>query len=146
MDLSVPEPEEEISLEDQVKALLGNQTETMDKKATQASLNQVLSQAIASGDIQLLEKALSISDRKIINATVRNLNPVIVTQLIDHLVVRLQKKPNRASLLIEWIRACLLHHSGYLLSVFRLVIIGSTINTKTWVSLPVTECTPRNIS
>ena len=108
---------EELSLEDQVKQMLGKDTLTMDKKQTQLSLNQLLSQALISGDLQLLEKALSISDRKIINNTVGNLSPTLVPTLIDLLVVRLQKKPNRASLLIEWIRACLINHAGYLSSV-----------------------------
>jgi U3 small nucleolar RNA-associated protein 5 len=115
-EIKVSEPAEK-SLEEQVRELVGKEVGEKDKKATQASLHQMLTQAITSGDLELLELSLQVSNRKIINATVKKLNPTIVTQLLDQLVVRIQKRPNRASFLIEWIRACLLHHTGYLLSV-----------------------------
>jgi U3 small nucleolar RNA-associated protein 5 len=110
----------EASLEDQVKALLvDNPSEG--KPTTQISLQALLTQAIHSGDVQLLEKALSVTDRKIIHATIRRMTSPHILQLLDQLVVRLQKRPNRAAALVEWIRASLLHHSGYLLSVRNLV-------------------------
>ena len=76
-----------------------------------------MTQALYSSDSELLEKVLHISNRKTIYATVKRLSPTLVLTLVDECVIRLQKKPNRASVLIEWIRASLLHHSGYLQSV-----------------------------
>jgi U3 small nucleolar RNA-associated protein 5 len=107
---------EEPSLEDQLKQLIV-ETPVESKSLTQTSLQSLLTQAINSSDIQMLEKALSVTDRKIIHATIRRMSPPLILTLLDQLVVRLQKRPNRAGLLIEWIRASLLHHSGYLLSV-----------------------------
>lgn len=110
------EPIEEQSLEDQVKLLLVDQPlET--KKETQTTLQALLTQAIPSGDSGLLEKAFAVTDKKIIHATLRRLPPTLVLTLLDQLVSRIQKRPNRAGLLIEWIRASLIHHSSYLLSV-----------------------------
>jgi U3 small nucleolar RNA-associated protein 5 len=77
----------------------------------------MLSQALNSQDVELLEKSFHIHDKKIINATVKRLNPALIIELLDQIVVRLQKRPGRASFFVEWIRAALLHHSGYLLSV-----------------------------
>ncbi|KAI8897474.1 WD40-repeat-containing domain protein [Globomyces pollinis-pini] len=108
---------EEPTIEDQVKALVVEDHVKENKESTNISLNQMLSQAISSGDKQLLERVLSNSDPKIINATIRRINPTLVVPLLDALVVRLQKRPNRAAQLVEWIRACLLNHSGYLLSI-----------------------------
>ncbi|KAJ3305032.1 Hsp90 cochaperone shq1 [Kappamyces sp. JEL0829] len=120
---------EEVSLEDQVKALLVD-APVEEKQASQTSLQALLTQAIHSGDVQLLEKALAVSDRKIIHATIRKMSSPHVLQLLDQLVVRLQKRPNRAGSLVEWIRASLLHHSGYLLSVPHLTQrLGSLYRT-----------------
>ena len=87
------------------------------KKVTQTSLQALLTQAIHASDDQLLEKALAVGDKKVIYATILRLSPSHVLVLLDQIVIRLQKKPNRAAQLVEWIRYCLLHHSGYLLSV-----------------------------
>ncbi|KAJ3370710.1 protein transport protein S31 [Kappamyces sp. JEL0680] len=120
---------EEVSLEDQVKALLVD-APVEEKQASQTSVQALLTQAIHSGDVQLLEKALAVSDRKIIHATIRKMSSPHVLQLLDQLVVRLQKRPNRAGSLVEWIRASLLHHSGYLLSVPHLTQrLGSLYRT-----------------
>lgn len=119
---------QEESLADRVKALqVLEPVET--KKATQASLQALLSQAIHASDDQLLEKALAVGDKKVIHATIMRLSPAHILLLLDQIVVRLQKKPNRASQLVEWVRACLLHHSGYLLSVsliFKFLQVGLT--------------------
>lgn len=107
---------EEPSLEDQLKQLIV-ETPVESKALSQTSLQSLLTQALNSSDIQMLEKALLVTDRKIIHATVRRMQPPLILTLLDLLVVRLQKRPNRAGMLVEWIRASLLHHSGYLLSV-----------------------------
>ncbi|KAI8816180.1 WD40-repeat-containing domain protein [Fimicolochytrium jonesii] len=84
---------------------------------TANSLHQMLSQAIHTNDIQLLEQALQVHDPDMILATVRRLPPAQVIPLLDQLLLRLQKRPNRAKQLIEWVRAVVLVHAAYLMSV-----------------------------
>lgn len=105
--------------------------ETPKTPETIASLQALLTQAIHSGDVQLIEKALEVTNKKLIHATLRKLPPTHIPQLLDHFVVRLQKRPQYAGLLVEWIRGCLQYHSSYLLSVSSVLNIGSTINTET---------------
>jgi U3 small nucleolar RNA-associated protein 5 len=109
-------PVEEPTLEEQLKQMIP-ETPITTKKMTQTSLQQLLTQALQSGDVELLEMALTVADKKIVNATIQRMNPTHIIPLLDQLVVRLQKRPTRAHMLIEWVRACLLHHSAYLLSV-----------------------------
>ena len=114
-----PEYLEEPSLQDQVKLLLGTDTLVKPKQESFTSLHLLLQQAITSGDLQMLEKALQITDRKIIHNTVRKLEPQVVVELIDQLVTRLQKNANRGLMMIEWVKSCLVHHSAYLLTVIN---------------------------
>ncbi|KAH6576126.1 hypothetical protein BASA60_004681 [Batrachochytrium salamandrivorans] len=103
---------------------------TQRKQATPISVQQMLSQAIQSGDIQMLEKALEIQDKKMIFATVKRLSPTQVIALLDLIVVRLQRRPARAVFLIEWVRSVLILHSAYLLSVPNLSLrLGSLYRT-----------------
>jgi U3 small nucleolar RNA-associated protein 5 len=107
---------EEPSIEDQLKEqiVLTNQTE---KKMTMTTLTAMLTQALISSDVEMLEKALWTSDKKVIYATIQRLNVVHVIPLLDELVIRIQKRPTRTHLLVEWLRGCLLIHQGYLVSV-----------------------------
>ncbi|KAJ3275706.1 WD repeat-containing protein 43 [Terramyces sp. JEL0728] len=115
MENLVSEP----TIEDQVKALIVDEpTET--KQSSQLTVTQLLSQALHSGDVDMLERALSVSNRKTIYGTVRGIHATQVIRLIDAVVIRIQKQPNRAIHLIEWLRACLTIHSSYLLSVPKL--------------------------
>ncbi|TPX62201.1 hypothetical protein SpCBS45565_g07046 [Spizellomyces sp. 'palustris'] len=84
---------------------------------TANSLHQMLSQAIHTNDVHLLEQALQVHDTNMIVATVRRLPPSQVLPLLDQLMLRLQRRPNRARELIEWVRAVVLVHAGYLMSV-----------------------------
>ncbi|KAJ3007896.1 WD repeat-containing protein 43 [Thoreauomyces humboldtii] len=84
---------------------------------TATSLHQMLSQAIHTNDVQLLEQALHVNDPDMILATVRRLPPSQVIPLLDQLMMRFQSRPNRARELIEWTRAVVLVHAGYLMSV-----------------------------
>ncbi|KAJ3171134.1 hypothetical protein HDU88_008170 [Geranomyces variabilis] len=83
---------------------------------TATSLHHLLSQGIHTGDVQLLEQAFHVHDPDAILATVRRLPPSQVIPLLDQLTLRLQKKPTRARELVEWVRAIVLVHAGYLLS------------------------------
>ncbi|KAJ3118793.1 WD repeat-containing protein 43 [Phlyctochytrium bullatum] len=91
------------------------------KRPTAASLQSMLSQAVHTGDKQLLETTLAVTDPRIILATVRRLQPGLVIPLLDMLVSRLQAKPNRAAALIEWIRSIIVAHAAYLMTDRALV-------------------------
>ncbi|KAJ3145102.1 WD repeat-containing protein 43 [Geranomyces michiganensis] len=83
---------------------------------TATSLHHLVSQGIHTGDVQLLEQAFHVHDPDAILATVRRLPPSQVIPLLDQLTMRLQNKPIRARELVEWVRAIVLVHAGYLLS------------------------------
>jgi len=79
------------------------------------SLFTVLSQALKSGDEELLEQCLAVQDTQILSRTVRLLTAPLVFPFINTLVRKLEKRPNRAVSLCPWIRFVLLHHTSYLI-------------------------------
>lgn len=111
----------EPTLEERLSAMSVTPAESKPRKSnrppTATSLHQMLSQAIHTSDVQLLEQALQVHNSDMILATVRRLPPSHVVPLLDQLLLRLQRRPNRARQLVEWVRAVLLVHTGYLLSV-----------------------------
>ncbi|KAJ3092808.1 WD repeat-containing protein 43 [Quaeritorhiza haematococci] len=88
---------------------------------TAGTLHTMLSQAIKSGDKQLLERCLGVRNPKIILATARRLPATQAPLLLEQLLIRLQTRPNRAAALIEWMRAVVMVHSTYLMTVPGLV-------------------------
>ncbi|KAJ3318997.1 WD repeat-containing protein 43 [Boothiomyces sp. JEL0866] len=81
----------EPTIEDQVKALIVDEpTET--KQSSQLTVTQLLSQALHSGDVDMLEKALSVSNRKTIYGTVRAIHATQVIRLIDAVVPKLTRQ------------------------------------------------------
>lgn len=80
------------------------------------SLATVLSQALKSGDEDLLEQCLGVHDTHVISNTVQLLSAPLTLPLIDTLVRKLEKRPNRAATLCPWVRFLLLHHTSYLVS------------------------------
>ncbi|KAJ3186858.1 WD repeat-containing protein 43 [Gaertneriomyces sp. JEL0708] len=84
---------------------------------TASSLHHMLSQALHTDDIVLLEQSLQTTSPSVINATIRRLPPAQVIPLLDHLTSRLQRRPERAALLLEWIRSIVICHMSYLTSV-----------------------------
>ncbi len=81
------------------------------------SLVTVMSQALKSGDEDLLEQCLSVHDTQTISNTVQLLPPPLTLALVETLVRKLEKRPNRAATLCPWVRLLLLHHTSYLVSV-----------------------------
>ncbi|TPX37573.1 hypothetical protein SmJEL517_g00677 [Synchytrium microbalum] len=106
-------------------------------KPSAASLYGLLSQAIQSGDRHLMEQVLSLRDPKMVATTVYRLSGAQVLPFLDAMLERLQKKPLRASALVEWIRAVLVTHAPYLTTVpnlsTRLSTLYSTLETRTGV-------------
>jgi U3 small nucleolar RNA-associated protein 5 len=81
------------------------------------SLVTVLSQALKSSDEDLLEQCLVVHDAGVISNTVQLLPPQLTLSLVETLVHKLEKRPNRAATICPWVRFLLLHHTSYLVSV-----------------------------
>lgn len=64
------------------------------------ALAEVLSQALKGQDKELLERGLSVQDPDLIRHAVRRLPTEYILPLLDALVVRIQKRPNRAMMLL----------------------------------------------
>lgn len=73
-------------------------------------------QALRSEDRSLLERCLNISNRRIIENTVRRLATVDCALFLRAAVQRLQSVPGRGQELHHWIQALLLQHTAYLMS------------------------------
>jgi U3 small nucleolar RNA-associated protein 5 len=81
------------------------------------SLYTMLTQAIHSNDEQFLERCLNVDSNLVIHTTVRRLTPDQVVPLLDLLLNRMRTKFTRTTQLMEWIRAILLSHSSYLMTL-----------------------------
>ncbi|KAG2184959.1 hypothetical protein INT43_000872 [Umbelopsis isabellina] len=86
-----------------------------------SSLQQMLVQALHSNDTQLLEACLTHSNPEIIRNTVRRLPTAWVIPFLQQIVDKFQERPNRGKVLLEWIKAILLIHTAYLMTVPDLV-------------------------
>ena len=78
------------------------------------SLGTVLSQALRTNDLNLLESCLHFHDLNIIRATIERLPSVHATTLLIKLAERLHNRPGRAGSLMVWIQWTLIAHGGYL--------------------------------
>ena len=85
------------------------------------SLTTALTQALNSGDTQLLEACLTHSNPEVIRATIERFPPRLIVPLLKEVVAKFQRRPNRGLALLEWVKACLLIHAGYLMTVPALV-------------------------
>ncbi|KAL5636633.1 hypothetical protein ACGC1H_000555 [Rhizoctonia solani] len=97
------------------------------------SLSRTLAQALHSGDNALLETCLSHGDANLIRNTVLRLPPTLCIPLLQACVERLGRggggdkgggagaSAQRGTSLIRWVRAVLVCHSGFLMTVPDLV-------------------------
>jgi len=79
-----------------------------------ASLGTVLSQALKSNDVALLESCLQTRDVNTIRATIQRLDSPLAGTLLHKLAERLFKRPGRAGSLMVWVQWSLVTHGGYL--------------------------------
>lgn len=89
--------------------------------ASAGSLQQVLVQALHSNDKKLLETCLRNSAPETIHTTVQRLPTAYVIPLLTKLIEKFEEKPGRAPVLLEWIKAVLLIHTAYLMTVPDLI-------------------------
>ncbi|KAG8830090.1 Small subunit (SSU) processome component [Serendipita sp. 399] len=99
------------------------------------SLSRTLIQALHSSDTRLLEGCLRYSEPKIIKNTVKRLPPQLTVPLLQACVDRLARgrggnrgpasgaaaSSQRGMAMVAWIRAVLVAHSGYLMTIPNLV-------------------------
>jgi U3 small nucleolar RNA-associated protein 5 len=81
---------------------------------TGASLGTVLTQALTTNDIQLLESCLHTADHLIIRSTISRLSSPLASSLLSKLAERLHRRPGRAKSLMVWVQWTLVTHGGYL--------------------------------
>lgn len=73
------------------------------KRATTESLTKLLTQGLQGGDDGLLELALTVRDRSILQETFKGLDSVSIEILLTKLTTRLASKPQRAEDLALWL-------------------------------------------
>ncbi|CBQ71887.1 related to UTP5-U3 snoRNP protein [Sporisorium reilianum SRZ2] len=111
----------------------------------EASLASSLSQALHSGDTSLLTSCLNHNDAILVRNTVRKISGPLAVKLLEECVGRLNgvgghhvskgsMGSQKARGLMEWVRATLLNHMGYLMSlpnlVSRLSGLHATLTTR----------------
>ncbi|TAQ90079.1 hypothetical protein B7494_g1600 [Chlorociboria aeruginascens] len=79
-----------------------------------ASLGTVLTQALKTNDISLLESCLHTTDVNTIRATIQRLESPLAGALLQKLAERLHRRPGRAGSLMVWVQWTLVTHGGYL--------------------------------
>ncbi|KAI1003774.1 hypothetical protein K3495_g4435 [Podosphaera aphanis] len=79
-----------------------------------ASLGTVLSQALRTNDVSLLETCLHTSDVNSVRATIQRLDSSLAAKLLHKLSERLHRRPGRAGNLMVWVQWTLVAHGGYL--------------------------------
>ena len=82
--------------------------------STNLSLGTVLSQALRTNDVGLLETCLRVQDLQIVRATIERLGSDLAITLLKRLAERLHDRPGRAGSLLVWVQWTLVAHGGYL--------------------------------
>jgi len=77
------------------------------------SLATLLAQALAADDNQLLERCLSVHDKRVIETTVGHLSGPLAMKLLSICLDNMKDKPNRGERLAKWCRATLVRHAGF---------------------------------
>jgi U3 small nucleolar RNA-associated protein 5 len=78
------------------------------------SLGTVLTQALKTNDVSLLESCLHTADVSTIRATIQRLESPLAGTLLQKLADRLHRRPGRAGSLMVWVQWTLVSHGGYL--------------------------------
>lgn len=81
---------------------------------TGASLGTVLSQALKTNDLSLLESCLNTTDLPTVRSTIQRLSSPLAGTLLYKLAERLHRRPGRAGSLMVWVQWTLITHGGYI--------------------------------
>lgn len=93
-----------------------------------ASLGTVLTQALKTNDVSLLESCLHTTDVNTIRATIQRLDSTLAGILLQKLAERLHKRPGRAGSLMVWVQWSLVTHGGYLATQENLIKKLASLN------------------
>jgi U3 small nucleolar RNA-associated protein 5 len=85
------------------------------------SLTTVLSQALRTDDVDLLESCLHTTDLSVIRNTIETIDTSLAGILLNKLAARLHRRPGRAGSLMTWVRWTLVAHGGALASQPKVV-------------------------
>ncbi|KAI9869476.1 MAG: Small subunit (SSU) processome component [Trichoglossum hirsutum] len=80
------------------------------------SLGTVITQALRTNDVTLLESCLHTTDLSTIRSTIERLDSKLAANLLSKLADRLHRRPGRAGSLMVWVQWTLVSHGGYLAS------------------------------
>ncbi|KAH7165448.1 Dip2/Utp12 family-domain-containing protein [Dactylonectria macrodidyma] len=83
---------------------------------TSQSLTTVLTQALRTDDVELIESCLHTSDLPTIRNTIERLDSSLAGLLLTKLAARLYRRPGRAGNLMTWVQWTLVAHGGALAS------------------------------
>lgn len=83
---------------------------------TATSLGTVLTQALKTNDVDLLESCLQVTNLDSIRATIERLHSALAANLLQKLAERMHKRPGRAGSLMVWVQWTVVAHGGYLAS------------------------------
>lgn len=110
------------------------------------TLTRTLIQALHSTDTKLLETCLAYSDPTLITQTVQRLPPQLAVPLLGACVQRLGRTAapgsQRATVLVRWVRAVLVVHSGHLMTVRRRAALFLVLYCVRSIDLFQTRCRP----
>ena len=101
------------AFEDEDRALAYPQRHQI-QAPSRASLGTVLTQALNTNDVQLLESCLHTTDISTIRSTIQRLDSPLAGTLLQKLAGRLHRRPGRAGSLMVWVQWTLVTHGGYL--------------------------------
>jgi len=108
------------------------------------TLTRTLIQALHSTDTKLLETCLMYSDPTLITQTVQRLPPQLAVPLLGACVQRLGRSSapgtQRATVLVRWIRAVLVVHSGHLMTVRPTIALVCNVGTDAFKLDPPDRC------
>lgn len=93
-----------------------------------ASLGTVLTQALKTNDVALLESCLHTTDLSTIRATIQRLDSPLAAILLQKLAERLHRRPGRAGSLMVWVQWSMITHGGYLATQRGLIKKLSEVN------------------
>ncbi|KAI0484584.1 Dip2/Utp12 family-domain-containing protein [Xylariaceae sp. FL0804] len=79
-----------------------------------SSLGTVLSQALRTDDVDLLESCLHTTDLATIRNTIQRLDSTLAGTLLTKLAARMHRRPGRAGSLMTWVQWTLISHGGAL--------------------------------
>jgi len=112
--IAVLDPARALRMEEETSTGLGD---IKGGGASADSLSLLLQQALTSGDNEMMEHCLSVHDSRIISTTVAKLQPAAACSLLKELTSKIERRPSRSNSLLVWVRALLLGHTSFIISL-----------------------------